>query len=214
MARPWNEAKRVADFWAQVRKQEGDGCWEWIGRKDMKGYGRTSILEYRGKFTRAHRVAWRHANGPIPDGLHALHRCDNPACVRVDHLFLGTNADNMRDKCVKGRQHRGVGTGNAVLNDEKVMAILTAFASGEISAKVLAAEYGVTSSTIAAIIHGQTWAHVTGPRLSPEEAAAISRKHQHDAWLKARPAGGWVMRCSNCGDIGHRRPACPTNKAA
>jgi len=75
-------------------------CDEWDGPRDRDGYGRLS----RGR--RAHRVAWEEANGPIPDGMCVLHRCDNPPCRRLDHLFLGTVADNNRDKALKGRAWR------------------------------------------------------------------------------------------------------------
>jgi len=71
----------------------------WIGYRTNKGYGQ---FKYRidgvRRTARAHRAAWEHANGPIPDGLHVLHTCDNPACVNIEHLYLGTNDDNIADK--------------------------------------------------------------------------------------------------------------------
>lgn len=80
-----------------------DGCREWTGLRNQHGYG---ILHMRGVSERnlfAHRVAWEQANGPIPDGLFVLHRCDNPPCLRLDHLFLGTKAENTEDMIDKGR---------------------------------------------------------------------------------------------------------------
>jgi hypothetical protein len=75
-------------------------CLEWTASRNRKGYGQFRL---DGKTERAHRVAWQIAHGPIPDGLHVLHKCDNPPCVAVEHLFLGTDADNAADRDAKGR---------------------------------------------------------------------------------------------------------------
>lgn len=87
------------------------GCHEWQARTDKKGYGRKKVA---GRERRAHQLAWEQANGPIPNSLHVLHRCDNPGCVNVAHLFLGTNADNTQDKVAKGRQAKGEGLARLV----------------------------------------------------------------------------------------------------
>lgn len=75
-------------------------CLEWQGYRNKQGYGRAKLA---GRMQYTHRAVWAEANGPIPNGLFVLHRCDNPACARLDHLFLGTHADNARDKADKGR---------------------------------------------------------------------------------------------------------------
>lgn len=89
----------IARFWSKVRKS--DECWIWIaGRYFPAGYGQFFL---DGRDMRAHRTSWTIVHGPIPDGLWVLHKCDNPPCVRPDHLFLGTRSDNMRDCVSKGR---------------------------------------------------------------------------------------------------------------
>lgn len=85
-------------FWTNVHF--GPTCWEWIGAPGSGGYGQR---RFEGKPTGAHRVSWIMENGPIPNGLWVLHKCDNPPCVRPDHLFLGTHVDNMVDMTAKGR---------------------------------------------------------------------------------------------------------------
>jgi hypothetical protein len=85
-----------------ARTATGPGCWEWRGLKDKDGY---AIIYSRetDNHVRVARLVWTMANGPIRNGLFILHHCDNPACVRIDHLFQGTHTDNMRDKSQKGR---------------------------------------------------------------------------------------------------------------
>jgi hypothetical protein len=80
-------------------------CWVWTGPVDENGYGYASGRT-KGTQARAHRVSWERVYGPIPKGLYVCHHCDNPPCVRISHLFLGTAADNMRDASIKGRMTR------------------------------------------------------------------------------------------------------------
>jgi hypothetical protein len=86
-------------FWQRV--DTTGPCWEWQGARDERGYGRLRVNDRQ---TRAHRAMWEQAVGPIPAGMCVLHHCDNPSCVRLEHLYLGTDADNKRD--VRER-HRG-----------------------------------------------------------------------------------------------------------
>lgn len=84
----------------QMHVDRSGECWIWTGTTNELGYGLIHVGQRR---VRVHRVSWEIANGPIPEGLCVCHRCDNPRCVRPDHLFLGTQADNLRDMCSKGR---------------------------------------------------------------------------------------------------------------
>jgi len=92
-------------------ERKPNGCLEWTGDRSHKlEYGRIKV---NGKTVMTHRFAWELVNGPIPDGLHVLHHCDNPPCCQTDptegypegHLFIGTRSDNMADKIAKGRDY-------------------------------------------------------------------------------------------------------------
>lgn len=98
-------------FWHYV--EQGDGCWEWQGHL-ASGYGALRGQYPDQRMVKAHRVSWEIHFGPIPTGMFVCHHCDNPPCVRPDHLFLGTNTSNMRDRERKGRQgiRRAVKTGH------------------------------------------------------------------------------------------------------
>jgi hypothetical protein len=94
----------AARFWKKVTK--GEGCWLWTA-STSRGYGQISPGVAGSPPLKAHRVSWEIANGPIPEGLFVCHRCDNPRCVRPDHLFLGSNADNAADMKAKCRANNG-----------------------------------------------------------------------------------------------------------
>ncbi len=150
------DAKRIARFWAKVEWQR-NGCWLWVGAKDGCGYGLFGIAASRCE--RAHRFSYRLAHGFIPDDKCVLHRCDTPACVRPDHLFLGTLADNMRDRNEKLRQARGTRNGRAILTAAQVLEIRDARASGE-QLTSIASRFGVAPETVGGIANGRSWRHV------------------------------------------------------
>ena len=145
-------------FWRHVRKQEG--CWIWTGAL-LNGYGRLPFgTTIKGRRIRAnllaHRVAWEIHHGSIPDEMCVLHKCDNPPCVNVGHLFLGTHADNVADKVAKERQNRGETHGRRKLTTAQVRRIL---ADARTHADI-AKTYGVTQGHITDIKNGKKWAHV------------------------------------------------------
>jgi len=156
---PWNKsADDAARFWSKVKIT--DGCWEWQAHR-VSGYGQFSIagrkLEY------AHRVSWVLSGNAIPQGLSVLHRCDNPACVRPDHLFLGTQLDNMKDMIEKGRD-RIVGSRNVLskLTEAKVEWIRRNYAPyhKEFGRVAMAKTLGVTKWLITRVVNRQIWKHI------------------------------------------------------
>src|SRR3990167_7794333 len=88
-------------FWSKVIC--GPGCWNWTRATNTHGYG---WVTWNKTQTHAHRVAWEITNGPIPKGKHVLHHCDNTKCVNPSHLYLGTHADNMRDRADRRRSNK------------------------------------------------------------------------------------------------------------
>ena len=148
-------------FWRQVEKSEG--CWLWIGHRQPSGYGRMTVPVGGGhRKVRAHRVAWELHNGPIPDGMQVCHRCDNPPCVRPEHLFLGTSQDNTNDKIAKGRRRtgnmpKGPAHSKAVLSQEQAEAIRRAVAAGEFQTAV-ARRLGISRSTVVRVVSGRRYA--------------------------------------------------------
>lgn len=156
-------ANGYARFWDQVEKTPS--CWLWKGWKLNSGYGETSV---NGKRITAHRLSYRLANGPIPKGKIIMHQCDQPLCVRPDHLFLGTDADNTADKIAKRRHiHGSAMWWRARLTEDLVRAIRAEFRQerrpgtrSHTNATVLAKKYGVARNTIIYAATGRFWRHV------------------------------------------------------
>ena len=137
----------VARFWAKVR-QAPNGCWEWtasrIGGRGRKLYGQFTVTERRKQLhVYAHRFAWTIAHGPIPADQYVLHRCDNGICVRDDHLFLGTQFDNMRDASEKGRLNVPRRRTRGFKAD-----VIDRYLAGGTTAQALAEAYGVHKMTV------------------------------------------------------------------
>jgi hypothetical protein len=142
-----------------------DECIEWDGYTNAGGYGRAWV---NGRDHLIHRLAWQEVHGPIPvdpdpkKRLCVLHRCDNPPCFNIDHLFLGTQLDNIRDRDAKGRHVRVPGerqSATVKLTAAQVLEIRVADARGA-SLRGLGRQYGVGFTTIRRVVERKTWAHL------------------------------------------------------
>ena len=151
----WDRRPLADKFWEHVDKS-GD-CWTWTGGISPAGYG---VIYFDAVLHLAHRVSWELANSnPTPEGMFVCHHCDNRACVRPDHLFLGTNADNLRDASLKGRMHNGERDRVAKLTTGAVVEIRKLCASG-VSQSKAARLYKVGPHAVSNIMTGKTWRHV------------------------------------------------------
>lgn len=153
VSRPPKEEALADRFWAKA-KRTSSGCWEWTAGTTTGGYGKFWAA---GRAVGAHRFSWELANDrKIPEGKWVLHDCDNPPCVNPNHLFIGTNVDNMADMVAKGRQTRGVEHLSSKLTPADVRAIR---ASDE-SQRVLAVRFAVSQMAIWRVLVHRTWKHV------------------------------------------------------
>lgn len=154
-------------FLAKVCPEPNGGCWLWRGQLRADGYG---LAWMEGKSRVAHRVAWMLFRGQIDSHLVVCHKCDVPACVNPDHLFLGTPRDNARDREEKGRGILGETVHSAKLSEAQVRRIKTMLAEGRMYMTELAREYGVTAGTIARIARGMSWRHVKADTVPQPES--------------------------------------------
>ena len=147
-------------FWRNVRNGGADECWPWKLAPLRHGYGTFTTKQPR-EYFRPSRFAWTTKNGPIPEGLNVLHSCDNPPCCNPNHLFLGTQLDNVKDMTAKGRRvdHMGEAHGRAKLTNAEVTEIRRRARAGE-TVVSLASAFGMGTSTISAIKNGSAWRHL------------------------------------------------------
>ena len=151
----WNNRGSVRDILAATSVVKGE-CIESTASNGGAGYGRIMIGNKR---TMAHRLAYEHAYGPIPDGLIVRHKCDNPPCINPAHLELGTHRDNLDDRIVRMSGRRGVQMHTAKLTEDAVREVRRRVASGE-SRRAVARSLGVSHTVINALINGKFWRHV------------------------------------------------------
>ncbi len=162
LATPKHQIKAIQEYSrSELGKFErnfdmGTDCWIWRGAQKSP-FTKTT---HKGIPTTASRISWTLYNGPIPRGMHVLHKCDNPRCMRPDHLFLGTNADNVADKVRKGRCHdqRGTKNGNAKLTEKEISCIRKLYSEG-LSDRVLAKRFRIWPGHVWRIVAGKAWTH-------------------------------------------------------
>lgn len=138
--------------------KDDNGCWNWNRHRGYWGYG---SIKVDSKVELAHRVAYKYLVGDFPQELCVLHKCDNPACINPDHLFLGTNSDNVKDKVRKGRQSKigeypGEKHHNARLKEQDVLNIRTK----QLKQSEYATMYGVSQGLISNIQLNKCWKHI------------------------------------------------------
>lgn len=155
------DAYREPAFWSRVDRRGEDECWPWRGklthsRKNPRQYGQ---LGWKGRITRAHRVAFEIAVQLIPEGAFVLHRCDNTLCCNPKHLYLGDHAQNMRDM-VERRRRKGVGLGEnnarAKLTQQQAGEIRSLYASG-LAQQAIADAYGISQFAVSQIVRGKRY---------------------------------------------------------
>lgn len=162
-------------FWSRV-DSSGD-CWLWQGHRDDRGYGRLTRLAKSPVPILAHRHAWELANGrPVPEGMYVCHHCDTPPCVNPTHLFIGTARDNNDDKLAKGRgvpppHARGAMHHAVSITDVVVREVREQYAAGTATLKTLAAECGVSPSTVREWAAGRVRPEAGGPITTPKPRA-------------------------------------------
>ena len=150
-------------FLKKVRRDSATGCLLWIASVDQHGYGQISRGGRGTGMGKAPRVAWILRYGSIPAGLAVLHKCDNPRCVEIDHLFLGTLKDNVQDMIRKGRHRpaRGEKNGQAVLSAVLVRELRRLHRENGSGSSQLAKQFQLNRQTVRAVLNGSTWAHVS-----------------------------------------------------
>lgn len=157
-------------LWRRVTLGDGDACYVWQGATESFGYGVIGDENGRqGGNLLTHRASWMLTYGPIPEGMCVLHACDNPPCVRPDHLFLGTRLDNNLDMVNKGRHAAQIGTHNLPRGEEhrrskvtgaQVLDMRARYQSKQASVQQLADEYELDVSTVHRMATGRAWKHL------------------------------------------------------
>lgn len=140
----------ISEVWPLVNPLGADQCWPWLGKVDADGYAHL----------RGHRVnrliAGRKAGRPLYEDEVAMHSCDNPSCCNPSHIKIGTQLENILDRCAKDRSAAGIKNGRAKLTPE----IVSSMRESSTSMQTLASIHGVDKSTVRAVLARKTWRKV------------------------------------------------------
>lgn len=169
---------QIKAFFEKFIIDENTKCWNWTGQLTHNGYGRHS---YKEKGMSATRVSWNIHKGEIDFdlmGILVCHKCDNPACVNPDHLFLGTQKDNMQDCVDKNRINKGTDRPQHILTEENVKEARRLRQNEEYSFEKLSNLFGVSKSGITNAIKGNTWKHVDYPIPTFHREPGFQEGHQ------------------------------------
>jgi len=196
-----------------------NGCWNWT-RATNKGYG---VVNAMNRTFSAHRVSYELSIGPIPEGASVCHKCDNPACINPDHLWLGSHAENMADMKAKGRgakppvhygqdhwRHRqpekvkrGAENPIAKLTDEQVIEIRRAYIAGE-KREDIGPRFGLSPVSVSDITSGKSWKHLLGVNGAPSlaELKARAKVSQKSASKITQETATKIRRRLAAGEMG------------
>ena len=163
MSVKYSRQERIAKFWSRVNIPSLLDCWLWKGYRVPFGYG--SVQGFDGRSVLTHRFAWQITYGVIDEGLCVLHKCDVPSCCNPNHLYVGTQKDNIRDAIERGRftypvAPRGTKVWSNKLTEAQVLEIRELAEKGELKQRVIAKRYGISASTVNYIKQRRCWAHI------------------------------------------------------
>jgi hypothetical protein len=166
------DSSTLARFWRKIENTDPAKCWNWLAGVSKYGYGKLRVkVDGQWKIMASHRLSYMIHRGDIPEGVNVLHSCDNPPCVNPEHLFLGTQLDNVKDMHEKGRDNNqrkgprrtlllhGVENYLRKLTEADVVEIRTRKGLGQTAAS-MASDYLVSKSTIERVLNGKCWSKV------------------------------------------------------
>ena len=147
----------IKEFWKRINRNREEKCWEFNGHRSWQGYGK---IKFQGRNLLAHRLAWELTYGRIPKGKLVCNHCDNSSCCNPKQLFLGTNADNMRDMKNKGRRkniNTGENNGRSKLTSKQIVKIRKMYNSGKYLQREIGDKFNVTQVMIGYIVRKDNW---------------------------------------------------------